>query len=123
MRQRKAIETCRFTPAVETARLVMTAALDGESMLAESVAALMCVDLVELGSLEAIKATMPWVTEPSGKLLPFSSAKVEGSRPSGQQRLLTRQKEPLGQGSRSCEHNWLSHIQIGGQREGLWVIR
>jgi hypothetical protein len=90
MQQRTPIETCRFTTAVEISRLDMTAALDGEVMVAESVVALICVDLVELGSLEAIKATIPWVTVPSGKLLPFSSAQVEGSRPSGKQRLLTR---------------------------------
>jgi hypothetical protein len=111
MQQKTPTETCRSTAAVEITRLDITAALDGEVMVAESVVALMCVDVVELGSVEAIKATMPWVTELSGKLLPFSSAQVEGSRPSGQQSPLTRQKEPLGHVSRGCEHNSLYQIQ------------
>lgn len=77
----------------------MTAPLEAEVTVAEADEKLLGLEVVKVGDVEAAKAIMPWVVKPSDSSLPLSSAQVEGSRPLGQQKLLTRQEEPAGHAS------------------------
>jgi hypothetical protein len=78
----------------------MRAVLAPEVSVAAVEDMLHCMEAVGVVNAGAVKAMTPCVLMPSGSLLPVCESQDAGSRPSGQQRPLRGQKDPVGHVSR-----------------------